>query len=72
MGCIVVDPVLSSTSGDALATQGVVEAVQAHLLPIATIVTPNIPEASALLGKRCLRVQQGCVSPGAVGAGLWV
>ena len=30
--------------------QGVIEAIQTHLLPIATIVTPNIPEASQLLG----------------------
>ncbi|KAL4420336.1 hypothetical protein ABPG77_006143, partial [Micractinium sp. CCAP 211/92] len=49
---LVVDPVLVSTSGDALATTGVAEAIKAHLLPLATIVTPNIPEASKLLDDR--------------------
>ena len=47
---LVVDPVLVATSGDALATGGVMEAMRQHLLPAATIVTPNVPEASALLG----------------------
>lgn len=30
---------------------GVAEAIKTHLLPLATIVTPNIPEASKLLGE---------------------
>lgn len=47
---LVVDPVLVATSGDALAAGGVMEAMRQHLLPAATIVTPNIPEAAALLG----------------------
>ncbi len=47
---LVVDPVLVATSGDALAAGGVMEAMRERLLPGATIVTPNIPEASALLG----------------------
>lgn len=47
---LVVDPVLVATSGDALAAGGVMEAMRQHLLPAATIVTPNVPEASALLG----------------------
>jgi hydroxymethylpyrimidine/phosphomethylpyrimidine kinase len=47
---VVVDPVLVATSGDALAKQGVSEAMRAHLLPLATVLTPNLPEASALLG----------------------
>ncbi|EFN53733.1 hypothetical protein CHLNCDRAFT_58425 [Chlorella variabilis] len=51
---LVVDPVLVSTSGDALATAGVVEAIRAHLFPLATIVTPNVPEASKLLDGRSI------------------
>lgn len=35
----------------AWALQGVVEAIQAHLMPIATIITPNILEASQFLGE---------------------
>lgn len=46
---LVVDPVLSSTSGDALGLMGVKEAMLRSLFPIATIVTPNIPEAQELL-----------------------
>ncbi|GAB4815842.1 hypothetical protein N2152v2_002888 [Parachlorella kessleri] len=63
MGCVVVDPVTVSTSGDALATQGVVEAIQTHLLPIATIVTPNIPEASALLGGKRITYVESIPTP---------
>ncbi|KAI3425347.1 hypothetical protein D9Q98_009111 [Chlorella vulgaris] len=51
---LVVDPVLVSTSGDALAVSGVVEALKTHLLPLATIVTPNVPEASKLLDGRSI------------------
>ncbi|KAI7844455.1 hypothetical protein COHA_001959 [Chlorella ohadii] len=47
---LVVDPVLVSTSGDALATAGVADALKQHLLPLATVITPNIPEACKLLG----------------------
>lgn len=49
---LVVDPVLVATSGDSLATSEVVQALKAHLFPLATVITPNLPEASALLGGR--------------------
>ena len=48
---LVVDPVLVATSGDALAAGEVVAALRAHLLPRALLLTPNIPEASTLLGE---------------------
>lgn len=47
---LVVDPVMVSTSGHELAGQGVARALLDTLLPLATLATPNIPEASALLG----------------------
>lgn len=47
---IVLDPVLAATSGDALATADAVEAIVRHLLPLATVVTPNLFEASRLSG----------------------
>ncbi|KAF5829310.1 Phosphomethylpyrimidine kinase-domain-containing protein [Dunaliella salina] len=47
---LVVDPVLVSTSGHALAEDSVAKALLRHLTPLATLITPNIPEASALLG----------------------
>ena len=46
---LVVDPVLVSTSGHALASDGVTAAMREHLLPHATVVTPNTDEAAALL-----------------------
>jgi hydroxymethylpyrimidine/phosphomethylpyrimidine kinase len=47
---LVVDPVLVSTSGHALASDGVTTAMREHLLPHAAVVTPNTDEAAALLG----------------------
>ncbi len=41
-----------STSGDPLVGQEVVEALTTQLLPLAQLVTPNLPEASGLLGKQ--------------------
>jgi hydroxymethylpyrimidine/phosphomethylpyrimidine kinase len=41
-----------STSGHSLAGGDVAGALVQHLTPLATLVTPNIPEASALLGER--------------------
>ncbi len=48
---IVLDPVLVATSGDALGTPGVVEAMLQALLPRARLVTPNLPEAARLAGR---------------------
>ncbi|KAI3412598.1 Thiamine-phosphate pyrophosphorylase [Psidium guajava] len=47
---LVVDPVMVSTSGDVLAGPSVLAVFREELLPIADIVTPNLKEASALLG----------------------
>lgn len=47
---LVVDPVLVSKHGDALAGPDVVEALAARLLPLAALVTPNLHEAAALVG----------------------
>ena len=47
---IVVDPVMVATSGSALLKTDAVEALIRELLPIATVVTPNIPEAEILSG----------------------
>lgn len=45
---IVVDPVMVSTSGDKLMHDNAMQAIVTKLLPIATIITPNIPEAEAI------------------------
>lgn len=47
---LVVDPVFVSSSGDQLGGDDVVEAVVEKLLPLSTIVTPNLPEAERLTG----------------------
>jgi hydroxymethylpyrimidine kinase/phosphomethylpyrimidine kinase len=45
---IVLDPVLAATSGDSLAADDVREALLRYILPVATVVTPNFPEAALL------------------------
>ena len=47
---IVVDPVMVATSGSRLISQEAVDALKALLLPLATVLTPNIPEAEVLSG----------------------
>lgn len=47
---LVVDPVMVSTSGDTLAAPSTLAEYRNELLPMADIVTPNLKEASALLG----------------------
>ena len=47
---LVVDPVMVATSGDVLLASDAVAALKSELFPLATLVTPNIPEAGALLG----------------------
>ena len=47
---IVVDPVMVATSGSALMKNDAVETLIEELLPISTLVTPNIPEAQVLSG----------------------
>ncbi len=47
---IVIDPVMRAKNGDALLQPLAEETFVTQLLPLATVVTPNLPEASALLG----------------------
>ena len=47
---LVVDPVMVATSGDRLITEDAVSALKELLLPLATVLTPNIPEAEILSG----------------------
>ena len=49
---IVVDPVMVSTSGAKLITDDAVKTLADELLPLATIATPNIPEAEILSGMK--------------------
>jgi hydroxymethylpyrimidine/phosphomethylpyrimidine kinase len=48
---IIVDPFLVSRSGEQILDAAALEAFQAHLLPLASIVTPNLSEAAVLTGR---------------------
>ena len=50
LGPLIVDPVMVATSGDALLAEDAIEAVRTRLIPLATLITPNLHEAAALLG----------------------
>lgn len=49
---VVLDPVMVAKSGDALLPEAAVQALAEQLLPLATLLTPNLPEAARLLGVR--------------------
>jgi len=49
---LVLDPVMVSTSGARLLETSALDALRTRLLPLATLVTPNLPEAELLIGER--------------------
>ena len=49
-GVLVVDPVMIAKGGASLLQQQAVAAMRSQLLPVATVITPNIPEAEVLSG----------------------
>ena len=51
LGPVVVDPVMVSKSGARLLAPDAVDALRRQLLPLATLVTPNLPEAEVLTGR---------------------
>lgn len=55
---IVLDPVIVSTSGHRLTSQAAIEVIQNRLAPIATLVTPNIPESEVFLRGAVLEVER--------------
>ena len=48
---VVVDPVMVSTSGSALLQADAIDALVTRLMPMAELITPNIPEAEVLWGR---------------------
>ena len=48
---VVLDPVMVSTSGHRLIEDSAVEVIKKLLLPLARVVTPNVPEAEILIGR---------------------
>jgi hydroxymethylpyrimidine/phosphomethylpyrimidine kinase len=55
---LVVDPVMIAKSGDRLLRDDATEALRCALIPLATVVTPNLPEAEALTGLQLHRTSE--------------
>jgi hydroxymethylpyrimidine/phosphomethylpyrimidine kinase len=56
---LVVDPVMVASSGASLLADGAVDVLVRELFPLATVVTPNLPEARALAGDASNKLLQG-------------
>lgn len=54
---VVYDPVMVSTSGRKLMTDEAIEEIKKELLPLVTLLTPNLDEATVLSGKSILNIQ---------------
>lgn len=54
---LVIDPVMIATSGARLLAPRAVKLLKEELLPLATLVTPNLPEAEGLLGERIRSIE---------------
>jgi hydroxymethylpyrimidine/phosphomethylpyrimidine kinase len=65
---IVLDPVLASSSGTALLSAAGLRVLREDLLPMATLLTPNLPEAEILLGRRIVDPEQAACDLRALGA----
>ena len=49
---VVLDPVMVSTSGHRLIEESAIEVITKRLVPLARVITPNIPEAEILSGRK--------------------
>ena len=54
---IVLDPVMVAQSGYKLLKDDAIEAIKKHLMPLADVVTPNIPEAEVLLNRKIQSIE---------------
>jgi len=64
-GPIVLDPVMIAKSGDALLQDDAVDAMVSAMLPRATLLTPNLPEAARLLGQEAAADEAAMEAQGA-------
>jgi len=55
---VVIDPVMIATSGARLLSPSAVSSLTRTLLPLATVLTPNVPEAEVLCGRRIITIKQ--------------
>lgn len=58
----VIDPVMIATSGARLITEDAILALRTSLLPLATVITPNVPEAEVLSGESITDALSACVA----------
>lgn len=66
---VVMDPVMVATSGAKLLRDDAIQALTSQLLPLATVLTPNIPEAEILSGLT-ITDAAGCTLSSAIAANL--
>jgi hydroxymethylpyrimidine/phosphomethylpyrimidine kinase len=63
-GHVVLDPVMVATSGDRLLAADAVERLRTELIPLASLLTPNLPEAAALLDEEVAASEAAIESQG--------
>jgi len=61
---VVLDPVMTASSGDALSNEGLIDSLRTIMLPLVDCLTPNLPEAAALLGKAEARDEATIIAQG--------
>lgn len=62
---VVLDPVMVAKSGDKLLRDEAVQSLRERLIPLATIITPNLPEAAVLLGEPPIESEEAMPEAGA-------
>ncbi len=63
-GPVVLDPVMIATSGDPLLADDAIETLKSRLLPRASVLTPNLPEAARLLEQNVAETEDDVLSQG--------
>jgi len=69
-GNIVLDPVMVAKSGDKLLREDAVQVLKSTLIPLADVITPNLPEAGVLLGREISaedQMEEACKELAALG-----